>query len=640
MKYLRIFFSLLIIWLSGCEIENDKEAGVAVLQPGTPAHFYELGLATSDPAEKLEYYNAGLERVENPRDTNLVALLEGKVFAMNLTGKMEETEVWIDSLIKIAELQNDDYFQAKGLYRKSVLNRFRSNPEGVYEYAFLSKKVYLKMGDSAMAARRSLDMANAQQELGDLTGAQESATEAIKHLDREVDPHLLSPAFNVVGLSYMGLGFHEDARKEFENALKHTDSPKDSLSYLHNIAIVYKNEGKYEEALKIFEEIIKSSEPDTESRNRFLDNYYYTKWLRDSTENVEEELLDVVEKRLEDNDREGLITSYGHLSEYFEGTDPARSKAYAEAMLREAKTVSSSSSEVNALNKLIALSDGREKENYLERYLSLRDSLQEVSLRSKAHFAKVKFDEERKEQQINLLEAENESQSLRTEKLQNRTLVISLAALLTLLFAVGLLYYFKQRAKKEKLREIYLTERRISKRIHDELANDIYNVMSTLEAVAPVAVVDRLEKIYHRTREFSRENNEIDTGDRYVEDMLSMLSHATPATVKLIVRGEQEINWTRLEPEKKIVLYRVLQEIMVNMKKHSEASLVALIFSTEKKLLKINYSDNGKGTTETAINTGNGVRNIRMRLKTVYGKATFDTSGKGLKAEICLPISS
>ncbi|WP_029038780.1 tetratricopeptide repeat-containing sensor histidine kinase [Salinimicrobium xinjiangense] len=638
MKHLGILL-LCLLCLPGCGKEENTPANIAP-EKGTPEYYYELGYESSDPAEKLEFYNTGLELVEDPQDTILPALLEGKIYAMSRLGELEATEVWIDSLIKVAELQGDLFYHAKGYYRKAVMNRYLSNPEAVFENNFLSRQLYLKMGDTAMAARRSLDMANAQYELGDLTGAQESATEALKFLDAEKDAHYVSSAHNVVGLSYMNLGFYKEAREEFHNALSFATSRKDSISYLHNIAIAHKNEGNFGEALNILEDIIHSSEPDTESRNRFLDNYYYMKWLQDSAVKVEDELLAVVEARLQRNDREGLITSYSHLSDYYGSKDPVKSKAYAEAMFKAAKENRTTTSEVDALSKLISLSSGAEKDIYLDRYMSLSDSLQEAGLRSKAHFAKVRFDEERKQQQINLLRAENVSQALRTEKLRTRTVIISLIAFLILFTAMALIYYFRQRAKKEKLREIYLTERRISKRIHDELANDIYNVMSTLENVAPVPVVDKLEKIYHRTREFSRENNEIDTGESYVNDLLSMLSHATPANVKLIVKGEQEINWSRLEPEKKIVLYRILQEMMVNMKKHSKASLVALIFSTEKNLLKVRYSDNGIGTTANEIHSGNGIKNICMRLKTVNGKPVFDTEGKGLKSEISIPLIS
>ena len=198
----------------------------------------------------------------------------------------------------------------------------------------------------------------------------------------------------------------------------------------------------------------------------------------------------------------------------------------------------------------------------------------------------------------------------------------------------------RQRSKREKIKQIYLTESRISKRIHDEIANDIYNVMSILEPVAPVAVVDRLEKIYLRTRDISRENSEIDTGENYLPGLLSLLGSTTPVNTRLIIKGEETINWNKLKAEKKIVLYRVLQELMVNMKKHSGATLVALVFTAEKNKIRVSYSDNGRGTKSSLLERGNGIKNLHNRLKTVNGNIIFDTEGKGLKAEISLTISS
>ena len=72
-----------------------------------------------------------------------------------------------------------------------------------------------------------------------------------------------------------------------------------------------------------------------------------------------------------------------------------------------------------------------------------------------------------------------------------------------------------------------------------------------------------------------------------------MLSDQT-GTAKLIVRGDNAVKWEKLSEEKKIVLYRVLQELMVNMKKHSDARLVAIVFDQKPKLLEVQYSDTGQ----------------------------------------------
>ena len=78
----------------------------------------------------------------------------------------------------------------------------------------------------------------------------------------------------------------------------------------------------------------------------------------------------------------------------------------------------------------------------------------------------------------------------------------------------------------------------------------------------------------------------IDTGENYLNHLLSILSNAAPANTKLIIRGENAINWKGLSAEKKILIYRILQELMVNMKKHSNASFVAIIFRQNRKLFE------------------------------------------------------
>ncbi|MFO7720630.1 MAG: two-component regulator propeller domain-containing protein [Gillisia sp.] len=209
----------------------------------------------------------------------------------------------------------------------------------------------------------------------------------------------------------------------------------------------------------------------------------------------------------------------------------------------------------------------------------------------------------------------------------------------TLFGLVYSIYKFQIRHKKEKIREIYKTETRISKIIHDELANDVYNVMCGLETIAPAETMDKLEHIYSRTRNISRENSEIDIGPEYLEHLTALLSAICPEDSRLIISGEKTISWNELNPEKKFVVYRVLQEIMVNMKKHSRASLVALVFTKEEKYLKINYSDNGEGTTRHAIQNGNGLQNVVNRIFSVKGKFTFETEkGKGLKISILIPV--
>ncbi len=629
-----LFFTVLI----GCEGEVKEEPGV-VPEPGTAGHYYLLGLDTSDIEKKLELYNKGLQAIKDKNDTTLVALLDGKIYAYSRLGKTDSLDFWIDSLISAAEYQEDLFYQAKGYYRKSW--SFQNvNPEEQFRNAYYSRNLYLKYGDTSLAGRRSLDMANAQLGYGDFAGSQVSAIEALKFLDAENDPNYVSSAYNVLGLAYGEQKLYSEALKEYENALKYAVDRKDSLSYLHNIALLHKNQEKYSEATKIFREIIDADEASESSQIRFKDNYAFMRWLQDSTCEADRVMLEALEERQEIGDLAGTLASYSHLSDFYRNEDPELSRHYAEKYLEVSKLLSNPTAEVDALSRLIPLTEGRDEDEYVQRYLYLSDSLKEANVRLKYQFAKIRFDEERKEQQISLLKAENLTQSLRSEKLRTGNIITTLIALVILLFAVGLYYYFRQRGRREKVKQIYLTESRISRRIHDELANDIYHVMSSLETVAPMPMIDKLERIYQRTRDFSRENSEIVTGPEFLKGLLNMLSGTVPEGTKLIIRGEDTINWSKLEPEKKIVVYRVLQEMIVNMKKHSQAKLVALVFSTEGKRIKISYSDNGVGAEPKVIENGNGIKNLKDRLKTIKGNAIFEPAEKGVKAEFYIPFKS
>ena len=587
----------------------------------------------------LDYFEQGL-KVSNNQDTITLSLLDGKIYVLNKMKAYDSSLVYSDKLIEVSRIQKNIYFEALGYYRKATNYRFLNNSEEAFRNYYISRQKSLSIGDTARAGKRSLEMANAQSRMADYTGSQQNATTALRMLAKEKDSSFISSAYNVIAIAYGNRDFPKDAIREYKNALRFSKSAADSLSYFNNIALVLVDQGNYAKALQTFENILSKSElADEDSKARFIDNYAYTKWRQDSTAKVIDDLTTALNIRLKINELDGLTTSYEHLSNYYEYKNPSKARIFAFRWLETAKTNSSKNSELNALKKIIKLTPAEESKKYTNRFISLNDSLQKAHLHAKNIFAKITFDEEQKQKEIRNLEAQTTLQGIKAQQMQNKLIILSLAGLLILVSGGFGFYYFRQKHKKEKLQEIHKTETRISKKIHDELANDIYNMMGTLEPVAAPEVLDKLEDIYSRTRDISRENSNINTGEFYIEQLLGVLSKATPTNAKLIIRGENSIAWKNLSSEKKIVIYRVLQELMVNMKKHSAASFVAIIFSKEEKFLKINYSDNGQGCELSAIKSGNGLRNVENRIFSVNGTITFETEeGKGLKSEILIPV--
>lgn len=270
-------------------------------------------------------------------------------------------------------------------------------------------------------------------------------------------------------------------------------------------------------------------------------------------------------------DKSGLLASYSHLTDYYEQYSPELSIIYSRKLLEVARENNSEASRLEALKKLAGLLPPNEALQYSQRYMKLHDSIDRTNHRAKNRFAKIRFDEEQKQQEILGLEIENARQISEKEQLKNRNIILSLIALLGAVGTGFILYYFRQKNRKEKIQEVQKTETRISKMIHDELANDLYNLMSILEPVAPVSAIDKLESIYLRTRDISRENSDFDTGEAYLPNLISALSYIASGKAGLILKGEKSVNWQKVSEEKKIVIYRVLQESMINMKKHSKA---------------------------------------------------------------------
>ena len=90
-----------------------------------------------------------------------------------------------------------------------------------------------------------------------------------------------------------------------------------------------------------------------------------------------------------------------------------------------------------------------------------------------------------------------------------------------------------------------------------------------------------------------------------------------------------------LTKDKQIEIYRILQELMVNMQKHSKATLVAISFKKNNKQYSINYSDNGVGIKLDELSFRNGLKNVETRIKSINGIITFDTSlNNGFKSFI------
>ena len=160
------------------------------------------------------------------------------------------------------------------------------------------------------------------------------------------------------------------------------------------------------------------------------------------------------------------------------------------------------------------------------------------------------------------------------------------------------------------------------------MANNVVNIMNKVQYTEKPKedLLDDLEKVYLLTRDISHQNNAIETGTKFVVSLKSLLTSFNSTTTTIILKNIHDVELEIISKEKQIEIYRILQELMVNMQKHSQSSLVAISFKNTRNQYLINYSDNGVGVELETISLKSGIKNVETRIKSLNGTINFESS--------------
>jgi PAS domain S-box-containing protein len=96
----------------------------------------------------------------------------------------------------------------------------------------------------------------------------------------------------------------------------------------------------------------------------------------------------------------------------------------------------------------------------------------------------------------------------------------------------------------------------------------------------------------------------------------------------------------KIDTSKEIILYRIIQELIGNSLKHSNASIITIVFESTPRNLLITFSDNGKGFDIKKIQKNtSGLSNIKTRVIACNGILAIKSHKDiGTKYEINLPL--
>lgn len=527
---------------------------------------------------------------------------------------------------------NVDTISGDHLYQEGIL-LLQKNDIEAYKKFQSAISYYKKYNDYSNVSKSLICQAIAQQGSGDIFGAEATLVEALKIM-KDNDESLFSVYDTMANLKLSQKEYLQ-AIKWYDKALSTNISSEESeISILNNKSVALFKSGDYSNAFKILQQLERRKVSDLKLENRIKDNFEYVKWLKDTNYPAQKRMEKIAQVRFQNSDFWGVNSSYAHLSDIYKNHNFQKSLFYAKKMLEIAKKNKSPEDRLEAIEKIILVDDPANSKKNFAQYKMLSDSIQTTRNDYRTQFAFIKYDSEKKD---------SENQSLKLKNVENRIEIlyrnIVLGALI--IFLVYLILWSikrKKRMEQEKLLEVKNTELKYSKKVHDRVANRIYQILSQVENTDKMdkdSLLFGLENVYEISRDISYDNAEINENQNFSDQLNHMMQSYASDFTQIFYNGNKENIWENVNFQTKTEVYLILQELMTNMKKHSRADKVFLKFYKENDTVNISYTDNGVGMKNHTPK--NGVQNMENRIFAINGKINFDTETNLMKINISFP---
>ncbi|WP_150493216.1 cache domain-containing protein [Roseibium aquae] len=227
---------------------------------------------------------------------------------------------------------------------------------------------------------------------------------------------------------------------------------------------------------------------------------------------------------------------------------------------------------------------------------------------------------------------------------------IALAAIVIVGAVIASVRFSEQRFADARLKE--LTNRimevqeqerkRVSSELHDSISQLLVSVRYGVELIhseaGPVSglqvqatkCLKALDDAIAEVRRISRDLRPSVLDDMGLASALTSLGQEFESQSGIRVCVSADRAYDRLSDSAKTALYRIVQECLTNVARHSGATEVDVDLSLDDQQVTLTVQDNGSGLpSSNLIGSGLGFRNMRERIETHRGRLSFSNSLKG-----------
>lgn len=563
---------------------------------------------------------------------------KGKANAMNnkgiiydVIGNYDSALYYYNNALKIATEINNAGLKANVYNNIGLVFWNKGEYEKALKVYFISLKIYENLKDKKGISKVFSNVGLIYYDLGKLKESLKYHFQSLNIREKQNDDYGIGVSLTNIGLTYEEMDSLNLALNYYLESIKLKIKTND----LYGLAIVYNNIG----------------------------TTYYAQGKMDDALKYHLLALPIREKI---NDEYGLITTCNNLAELYRWKhDLKLSLVYSLKALGIAEILESKT-KLKMVYKFLhiyykEIGDYKNSLFYFEKYDLVKDSIYTSESSRNMSEMQAKYETEKKEQQLKLKSVEVEKQKYRN-KIQ--ILLFSAIAIFIIIISGFIIYRNKQRQKAELINENNRQEKLRFKSIIDSeekerirIAKELHDGLGQLLSSAKLNMSGLEDGIQKEDEQLLK--NSLTIIDDAVKEVRNISHNMMPTalmnygiieaingfvtkindTKQIAIKFDYEGLNISLEKELEIAIFRIVQEIINNMLKHSSAKNIDMLFFNEEDKLKMLIKDNGKGfdVTEIDKSTGIGWQNIYSRVLLLNGKILVN-SQIGMGTEISITI--
>jgi len=532
-------------------------------------------------------------------------------------------------------------------------------------------------------ARNNVNIANISRVTGNYNEATQRYFDALNIFTVLKNDYGIAICKMNLGVLSAILGDNEKALEFFDHSLdffnKTNEKKRIQLIYLNYGNTLFQMQS-FDESLEYYKKAVAMAE---ETQDLFCSAITYNNIGRlysklEDYENAKYAINKSLEIRYIINDKHGIANTLLQLATLYNNTHQ-----YEKALqnitnaLELSREVGALDVEANSLKTMSSAFKGLNNyKDALETYISfseLNDSIKNIEKLKLLSDLSTNYENEKKDKDIELLNKENEQQKLIIEKeLAKKTIIIISASslgifLIAFFILLNMISRHKQNAamsktlqeqQNEKFRAVIEAQENERKRIAQDLHDSLGQMLSTLK-LNIASIKDDVsfghaedEKIFltalflidNSCKELRNISHNIMPSAlirlgfiKALEELILNINSVTKTKINLHVNSTD----VELSEYVEIAVYRIMQEVLNNILKHSEATKVKINIKFSQENLHIMINENGKGFDVKSIDksTGIGWKSIQSRTAMLRGQIIIVSNmEKGTNIDINIPV--